>query len=154
MDGAGGGANLGPEGAEIDPAVVEGRGDGRRDGEGNAGGNPAGRSDLAVVGEHLPAPVGPALGEEVRFAWGADPICRRFRGDGHDGIEGEGGASTNPVCDEQVGFGAASGEDADGGSAAREGEFRVSGVHDPQEAKYFAESTGILHAPLAVTEGQ
>ena len=36
---------------------------------------------------------------------------------------------------------------------AREGKFRVSGVYDPQETQYSAESKGILHAPLAVTEG-
>ena len=48
--------------------------------------------------------------------------------------------------------GAASGEDADGGLEAWEGEFRVSGVYDPQEAQYSAEPTGILHAPLAVTK--
>src|SRR5438477_9273931 len=50
----------------------------RRDGERDAG-------------KHLPAPVGPALGEEVWVAWSTDPICRRFRGDVANGIEGEGG---------------------------------------------------------------
>jgi regulation of enolase protein 1 (concanavalin A-like superfamily) len=115
--------------------------------------NSAGRSDLAVAGEHLPAPVGPALGEEVRVARGTDPICRRFRGDVPDGIAGEGGTSTNPVCDEQAGIGVASGEDADGRSAAGEGKFRVSGMYDPQEAQYTAESTVAFHAPLAVTQG-
>ena len=110
-------------------------------------------SNLAVAGKHLPARVGPALGEEVWVAWSTDPICRRFRGDGADGIEGEGGASTNPVCDGQAGFGAAPGEDADGGLEAWEGRLRVPGVYDPQEAQYSAEPTGILHAPLAVTEG-
>jgi len=90
---------------------------------------------------------------QVWVARETDSICRQFRGDGYDGSEGEGGAFANPVCDEQAGVGVASGEDADGGSAAWERKFRFSGVYDPQEAKYFAESTGILHAPLAVTEG-
>ena len=41
--------------------MAGGRSDGGRDGEGNAGGNPAGRSDLAVVGEHLSELPGPAV---------------------------------------------------------------------------------------------
>ena len=88
-------------------------------------------SHLAAAGKHLPAPVGSALGGQVWVAGSIDSICRRFRGDDYDGIEGEGGTSTNPVCDEQAGFGVASGEDADGGARAREGKFRVSGVYDP-----------------------
>jgi len=40
-----GGANLGSEGIEVDPKVVEGWGNGRRDGERDAGGDTAGRSD-------------------------------------------------------------------------------------------------------------
>jgi len=38
---------------KLNPAVVGGGRDGRRDGERDAGGDPAGRSDLAVAGEHL-----------------------------------------------------------------------------------------------------
>ena len=41
------------------------RSDGGWDGEGNAGGNPAGRSDLAVTGQHLPEQTGSDLGGEV-----------------------------------------------------------------------------------------
>jgi len=41
-DGAGGRANLGSKGIEVNPAVVEGRGDGRRDGERNVAGTPQG----------------------------------------------------------------------------------------------------------------
>ena len=41
---------------------LEGRGDGRRHGERNAGGNTAGRSDLAVAGQHLPEQAGSDLG--------------------------------------------------------------------------------------------
>ena len=115
-------------------------------------GPPPRRSDLAAAGEHLPAPVGPALGEEVWFAGGADPICRRFRGDVANGVEGEGGTSTNPVCDEQAGFGAASGKDADGGLGTREGKFCFLGMHDPEEAKHLAESAAVLCAAVAVAQ--
>ncbi len=34
-----------------------------------------------------------------------------------------------------------------------EGEFRISGVYDPQEAQYFAESTQAFHAAMAVAKG-
>ena len=138
---------------EVDPPMVEGRGDGGWDGEGDAGGNPAGRSDLAVAVEHLPAPAGSALGEEVWVARGTDSVCRRFRGDVHDGIEGEGGASTSPVCDEQAGIGAAPGEDADGELGTWEGEPGILGLHDSEEAEHTAESAAIFHAAVAVAQG-
>jgi len=48
------GADLGPEGIEVNSPVAGSGRDGRRHGERDAGGNPAGRSDLAAAGEHLP----------------------------------------------------------------------------------------------------
>src|ERR1019366_6644493 len=89
----------------------------------------------------------------LREARGEIPRAYSPRGDVDDGIEGEGGASTSPVCDEQAGSGAASGEDADGGATAREGKFRVSRVYDPQEAQYTAEPAVVFYAPLAVAQG-
>src|ERR1051326_460456 len=132
--------------------MVEGRGNGRRDGEGNAGGNPAGRSDLAVACQHLPAPVGSAVGGQMRFARSSDSICRRLRRDDTDGIEGEGGSSANRVCDEQAGFDAASGEDADGRPATGKRQFYVLEVHDTQETQYLAGSAVAFHAPLAIAQ--
>jgi len=61
--------------------------------------------------------------------------------------------STNPVCDEQAGFGAASGEDADGELGTWEGKFCVLGMYDPEETKYLAESAAVLHAAVAVAQG-
>jgi hypothetical protein len=42
---------------------------------------------------------------------------------------------------------------ADGGSASREGKFRVSGVYDSQEMQYSAEPAMALYASLAVAKG-
>src|SRR5712692_1613518 len=62
LNGVGEGADFGPKGIEVDPTMAGSRSDGGRDGEGDAGGNPAGRSDLAVAGQHLPEQIGSDLG--------------------------------------------------------------------------------------------
>src|SRR5579863_6339159 len=74
----------------------------------------------------------------LRGARGEIPRAHSPRGDVHDGIEGEGGTSTSPVCDEQAGIGAAPGEDADGELGAREGELYILGLHDSKEAEHTA----------------
>lgn len=51
-------------------------GDGRRYGERNAGGHTAGRSNLAVAGQHLPEQTGSDLGGTMFVARGAGPVCR------------------------------------------------------------------------------
>src|ERR1035437_8054964 len=81
---------------------------------------------------------------------GVIPRAYSPRGDGTDGVEGEGGPSTNPICDEQIGFRAASGEDADGGLEAREGELCILGLHDSKEAEHTAGTAAVLHAAMAV----
>ena len=117
-------------------------------------GSPKGeRKRVLETQPQLPAPIGSALGEEMWIARGTDSIRRRFRGDVQDGIEGEGGASTNPICDEQVGIDAAPGKDADGELDTREGKLRVSGLHDSQEAEHPAEPAAVLHAAVAVAQG-
>ena len=84
----------------------------------------------------------------------AGAVRRRFRGDVQNGGEGEGGASTNRVCDEQAGFDAASGEDADGESPAREGKLRVSWDVRCARSGVSCGTRGHLHAPVAVAEGE
>ena len=152
-DGTGEGANLGSKGIEVDPPVVGSGSDGGRHGEGNAGGNTAGRSDLAVAGQHLPEQAGSDLGGEVWVARDTGSVCRRFRGDVPNGVAGEGSASADRAGDEPAGSETASGEDADGGLETWEGELCVSGLHDSKEAKHTAESARAFHAAVAVAEG-
>ena len=84
LDGVGEGADLGSKGIEVDPPVAGSGSDGGWHGEGNAGGNTAGRSDLAVAGQHLPEQTGSDLGGAmfsqlgmlVRYADDFVAMCR------------------------------------------------------------------------------
>ena len=83
----------------------------------------------------------------------AGAVLRRFRGDEPDGIAGQGSAAADRAGDETARTGTASREDAHGGLETGEGKLRVSGVYDPQEAKYPAESSLAFHATVAVAQG-
>ena len=85
-------------------------------------------------------------------AWGAGPVCRRFRGDVPHGVAGQGSASADRAGDEPAGSETASGEDADGGLETREGELCVSGLHDSQEAEHPAEPAHAFYAAVAVAQ--
>jgi len=77
----------------------------------------------------------------VRYATIWWPCAAPSRGPGKR-FGGSGG-------DEPARFDTASGEDAVGGLATREGELRVSGMHDSQEAEHPAKPPPALHAAVA-----
>ena len=54
---------------------------------------------------------------------------------------------------DRLGSDAASSEDADGGLEAREGELRIPGMHDSQEAEHPAKPALAFHAAVAEPEG-
>ena len=83
------------------------------------------------------------LGVLVRYADDFVAMCRH-------GVAGQGSASADRAGDEPARSDTASGEDADGGLEAREGELRVSGLHDSQEAEHPAEPAAAFHAAVAV----
>ena len=68
-------------------------------------------------------------------------------------VGSEGSASADRAGDEPAGSDAASGEDAVGGLEAREGELRIPGMHDSQEAEYPAKPSLAFHAAMAKPEG-
>ena len=69
------------------------------------------------------------------------------------GIGGQGSASADRAGDEPTRTDAASSEDAVGGLEAREGELRISGMHDSQEAEYPAKPSLAFHVAVAKREG-
>ena len=56
-------------------------------------------------------------------------------------------------CDESARSDARSGEDAVGGLTASEGELRISGMHDSQEAEYPAKPSLAFYTAMAKPEG-
>ena len=69
------------------------------------------------------------------------------------GIGGEGSASADRAGDEPAGSDAAPREDATGGLETRQGELRIPGMHDSQEAEHPASPEQVLHAAVAEPEG-
>src|SRR5258708_4234167 len=74
-DGEGQGGDFGAEGMEAEAPMAEGRRDGRRDDPRDLSGNPARGSDIALVGQHLPARTGSDLGREASVLGGARAVC-------------------------------------------------------------------------------
>ena len=86
------------------------------------------------------------LGVLVRYADDFVAMCRTESA-------GQGSASADRAGDEPAGTDAASSEDAVGGLEAREGELRIPGMHDSQEAEHPAKPSLAFHAAMAEPEG-
>jgi hypothetical protein len=122
---------------------LEAGSDGGWDGERNAGGNTAGRSDLAVAGQHLPEQAGSDLGGAVwpLGYWSGMPMISwrcAARIAGREALRRIGlvmnrlGLTLHPEKTRMV-------------DLRREGELRIPGMHDSEEAEHPAEPTaGII----------
>src|SRR5215469_749693 len=62
-------------------------------------------------------------------------------------------ASADRAGDEPARTDATSSEDAAGGHEARQGEFRIPGMHDSEETEYPAKAKGAFYAAVAKPEG-
>ena len=126
--GGSGAAGIGPEGAQADPAMAEGRGTGGGAARGDGGGDAARRSHLTPALEYLLARARSDLAAAVRGGRRAWAIRRRLCGALSHRGSGSGGAPASRAHSSASRVGSASGEDAAGGAGGRQGELRVSGV--------------------------
>jgi retron-type reverse transcriptase len=98
-------------------------------------------------------PQGGVVSPLLANIWGVGPVCRRLRGDVPEPGAGERGATASEHRHGEAGPQAASRKDAGRGPWMGKGKHRVLGMHDTEEAEHPEEPKMVLHAALAVAEG-